>query len=282
MSVIYLNGKFCNEDKGLVSVNDAGYYYGDGVYEYIFKYDNKLVDINGHLDRLIASLEKAYIKNYPSKQEILNIIEELIKYNSNIKYGGIYLQITRGISERSHNFFKLNLKPSIMMKILPVETDFKTIEKLNCKIVNDPRRIRRDIKMLSLMPMVISKYEVERDGYDDVIYFNDKLNSVTEGCSFNVFIVDSNNTLITVPLGEELLAGITRNRLMKIAKENGHKVEERYYSKQELYDAKEVFSSDSGNFISSIVKVDGNIIGNGDIGDITKYLYNEYIKFIAE
>ena len=83
-------------------------------------------------------------------------------------------------------------------------------------------------------------------------------------------------------MGEELLAGITRNRLIKIAKGNDYKVEERYYSKQELYDAKEVFSSDSGHFISSIVKVDGNIIGNGDIGDITKDLYSEYIKFIAE
>ncbi len=282
MSVVYLNGQYCDENKAVVSINDAGYYYGDGVYEYIFKYNNKLIDIDGHLDRLIASLEKAYIKNYPSKQEIINIIEKLINHNPDIQNGGIYLQITRGIATRTHSFFKLNLQPSIMAKILPAETDFKTIQKLNCHIVEDPRRIRRDIKMLSLMPMVISKYEVEKEGYDEVLYYNSQVNSVTEGCSFNVFIVDKDNTLITAPLGKELLAGITRNRLIKIAKANGYKIEERYYTKQELYTAKEVFSSDSGNFISSIVKVDNNIISNSEIGETTNALYQKYIEFVKE
>ena len=263
-----------------MSINDAGYYYGDGVYEYIFKYYNKLIDIDWHLDRLILSLEKAYIKNYPSRNEILQIIKNVADKNQQVEIGGIYLQITRGSTLRTHSFVNLNLEPSLMVKILPDKIDLnQPPQKWSVKIVEDPRRQRCDIKMLSLMPMVLSKYDVEKEGYDEVIYYNSKIQSITEGSCYNVWIVDNNDTLITAPLGEELLAGITRKRLIEIANSCGYKVEERYYSKEELYNAKEVFGSDSGDFVSAITHVDGKQIANGEIGKMTSNLYNKYIEF---
>ena len=116
MSIMYLNGKFLDEQNAVVSVNDAGYYYGDGIYEYVFVYNEKLIDVDWHIDRLMASLQKAYIKNCPSKEEILQIMKTLIEKNNEIKIGSIYLQITRGIAPRTHKFFELNLQPQIMMK----------------------------------------------------------------------------------------------------------------------------------------------------------------------
>lgn len=283
MSIVYLNGKYLEEQDAVVSINDAGYYYGDGVYEYIFKYYDKLIDADWHLDRLILSLEKAYIKNYPSRDEILQIIKNVADKNKQIEVGGIYLQITRGCALRTHSFINLNLKPSLMVKLLPAEIDFNLPpQRWSTKIVEDPRRHRCDIKMLSLMPMVLSKYDVEKEGYDEVIYYNSKIKSITEGSCYNVWIVDQNNTLITAPLGDELLAGITRKRLIEIAKAYGYKVEEKYYSKEELYNAKEVFGSDSGDFVASITSVDGKQIANGETGAITLNLYNKYIEFIKK
>ena len=156
MSIVYLNGKYLEEKDAVVSINDAGYYYGDGVYEYIFKYYNKLIDIDWHLDRLILSLEKAYIKNYPSRNEILQIIKNVADKNQQVEIGGIYLQITRGSTLRTHSFVNLNLEPSLMVKILPDKIDLnQPPQKWSVKIVEDPRRQRCDIKMLSLMPMVL-------------------------------------------------------------------------------------------------------------------------------
>ena len=170
-----------------------------------------------------------------------------------------------------------------MVKLLPKERDLDiSPEQWSTKIVEDPRRHRCDIKMLSLMPMVLSKYDVEKEGYDEVIYYNSKIKSITEGSCYNVWIVDQNNTLITAPLGDELLAGITRKRLIEIAKAYGYKVEEKYYSKEELYNAKEVFGSDSGDFVASITSVDGKQIANGETGAITLNLYNKYIEFIKK
>ena len=281
MSIMYLNGQFIDEQNAVVSVNDAGYYYGDGIYEYVFVYNEKLIDVDWHLDRLMASLQKAYIKNCPSKEEILNIMKTLIEKNNEIKIGSIYLQITRGIAPRTHKFFALNLQPQIMMKFSPEKLPTKPAE-WKCGVVNDPRRTRRDIKMTSLMPMVLSKYDVEAKGFDDVIYFNKDLNSITEGCSFNVWMVDNKGTLITAPLGEEILAGITRKRLIEIAKESGYKVEERYFTKEEFYSASEAFASDSGDFVASIIDVDNKQIGDGKTGKITQDLFEKYIKFVKE
>ena len=162
MAIIYFNGDFVDEDEAKVSVNDAGYYYGDGIYEVILYYKGKLIDQDAHIDRLLRCMQAVYFRNTPSKQEILANIHGLIEHNaslfSNVDAMSIYIQITRGCAVRDHVFGALNLRPSVLIKPIGCKIGGE-IKKWSCNIVEDPRRMHREIKMTSLMPMVIAKYE---------------------------------------------------------------------------------------------------------------------------
>ena len=120
MATVYFNGSFLNEDDVRVSVNDAGYYYGDGIYEVILYYKGKFIDKDTHLDRLIRCMQKVYFKNIPSKEEIFSNIQKLVSCNEKIftenNSVSIYIQVTRGCAIRSHEFGGLNLQPSVLIK----------------------------------------------------------------------------------------------------------------------------------------------------------------------
>ena len=280
MSVVYLNGDFVDESEANISINDAGYYFGDGIYEVILLYKGKLIDKDSHLSRLMSCFEKVYFKNYPSKEEILHNIDELLKRNPNVKTASIYMQFTRGDAVRSHRFLELDLKPNCLIKIIPCEIDEKLTKNWHCNVIDDPRRTRCDIKMISLLPMVLAKYESEKAGFDDVIFYNNKVKSITEGSSFNLFIVQNDNKIITCPLGNEILSGCTRARIIDIIKNNNFDIEERYFTKEELLNAREVFATGAIKLIVPIVKIDGKQIGNGKIGEITMQIFNKYIEFM--
>ena len=280
MSIVYLNGEFLDENEAKVSINDAGYYYGDGFYEVIYIRNGKLIDKELHFERLMSNFSKLYFKNYPSKNEILSITREVLKKN-NTTEGNVYLQFTRGCTQRSHEFSNLDLKPTMIVKVNTnnhqgFDGDVKT---RSCCIIEDPRRMHCEIKMISLLPMVLAKYEAEKSGFDDVIFYNSRCKSVTEGSSFNVFIVSSDDKIITCPLGNHILPGCTRTRMINIIKENGYDFEERFYSKDELYEAKEVFITASLK-IDAITKVDGCSINEAEIGDLTKTLRDKYREFL--
>ena len=281
MSVVFLNGDYLDENEAKVSVNDAGYYYGDGFYEVILLRNGKLIDKELHLDRLMSNFQKLYFNNYPSKTEILTIIRNVIERNNKKQNGAIYLQFTRGCAPRTHEFAKLNLAPNMLVKINEVEDNCfgDDIPEWSCCIVQDPRRMHCEIKMISLLPMVLAKYEAEKNGFDDVIFYNDRCNSITEGTSFNVFIVSAEGKIITCPTGKQILPGCTRARVVKIIKENGYDFEERFFSKEELYQAKEVFLTASLK-INAIIKIDGKIIGEGKAGQTTKDIRNKYLEFM--
>lgn len=282
MPVVFLNGKFVEENEAKVSINDSGYYYGDGFYEVILLYKGKMIDADLHLSRLMKNFETLHFKNYPSKNQIVDIINAVVGKNQAIHTAGIYLQFTRGETSRTHEFANLNLSPSILVKLNPCEIDEENIKTWNCTIMEDPRRMHCDIKMISLLPMVMAKYDAESNGFDDVIFYNSRCQSITEGSHFNVAIVDKNGTIITAPNGKELLPGCTKTRFIKIAKDNGYIVEERYFSKQELLQAKEVMALASLKPIRAITKIDNTTIGSGDVGDITKDLFYKFIDFIKQ
>ena len=279
MSVVFLNGEFVDEKEAQMSINDTGYYFGDGIYEVVLLYNGKLIDKDLHLNRLQECFKKVYFKNVPTKEWVLEKINQLIEKNNNIKTCSIYMQFSRGITTRDNHFSHLNLRPSCLIKMIPCEI-YEKPKAWNCNLIDDPRRFRCDIKMISLMPMVLAKYESEKEGYDDVIFFNKNINSITEGSSFNVFIVDKDNKIITCPLGNHILPGCTRARCIDIFKNNNYEVIERFYSKEELFNAKEVFITGSIKLIVGIPYINKNKIGNGEVGTTTKWIYQQFINFL--
>ena len=128
--------------------------------------------------------------------------------------------------------------------------------------------------------MVLAKYEAEERGFDDILFYNSRCQSMTEGSSFNLFIVSNEGKIITCPLGVEILPGCTRTRAIQLLHDNGYQVEERHYSKDELLNAKEIFTTSAIKIVTAVVKVDGQQIGDGKVGEVTSWLKKEYFNFM--
>ena len=277
-NITYINNKFVKNSNAKISVEDRGFLFGDSIYELISVFNKKIVNIDQHLNRLKSSLNKVKIKYNFNKKKIRKIINKLIKLN-NVINGYIYIQITRGVAERKHEFPK-QYKPTTIIFTKNLNID-KKIYKKGVKIITIPdlRWLRRDIKTTSLLPNVLSKQlAVEKNAFESWLIDN---GNITEGSTSNAWIIKSSNTIITHPANTKILKGVTRDTVIKILKKNNFNVIEKPFNLIEAKNAKEAFLTSSTLSVLPVVKIDNYNISNGKPGDITKkimYLYNNYIN----
>jgi D-alanine transaminase len=206
---------------------------------------------------------------------------DLFKHNQ-MQDGFCYLQITRGTTNRQPNCPK-GLNPTISAtvsekKIISKEQFDKGFSVMTTK---DIRWQRCDIKTVGLLASTLTNQNAKDLGFDDAIFVRDSI--VTEATYANVFIVDKNDQLITHPASNHILCGITRNRLITIAKFNKISVIEREFGVEELYEAMEVFLTSSTLLIRPIIKIDDKTIGKNSAESfvISRFLLNKYREFIA-
>ena len=274
----YLNNKFVKHSNAKISIEDRGFLFADSIYELISVFNKKIIDTDQHLNRLRSSLNKVKIKYNFNKKKIKKIISKLIKLN-NVINGYIYIQITRGVAERKHEFPK-KYKPTTIIFTKNLNVD-KKIYKKGVKIITIPdlRWLRRDIKTTSLLPNVLSKQlAVEKNAFESWLIDN---GNITEGSASNAWIIKSSNTIITHPANTKILKGVTRDTVIKILKKNNFNVIEKPFNLIEAKNAKEAFLTSSTLSVLPVVKIDNYNISNGKPGDITKkitYLYNNYIN----
>ena len=277
-NITYINSKFVKHSDAKISVEDRGFLFADSIYELISVFNKKIIDIDQHLNRLRSSLNKVKIKYNFNKKKIKKIINKLIKLN-NVINGYIYIQITRGVAERKHEFPK-QYKPTTIIFTKNLNIDKKLYEKgVKIITISDLRWLRRDIKTTSLLPNVLSKQlAVEKNAFESWLIDN---GNVTEGSASNAWIIKSSNTIITHPANNKILKGVTRDTVIKILKKNNFNVREKPFNLIEAKNAKEAFLTSSTMSVVPVVKIDNYNISNGKPGDITKkimYLYNNYIN----
>lgn len=276
--ISYLNGKFLPHDDCLVPIDDRGLQFGDGVYEVILFKNNKLIDSNPHIERLFRSLNEVKISHNFDKEFFQNLAKELFQKN-NLKKGSIYLQISRGVMNRIQNC-PTGFEPTVVATVSPLKNfsqeEFE--EGISVITSDDIRWHRVDIKSLNLLPAVLTNQKAKDLNFNDAIFVRDGF--VTEGTFANVFIVDKNDTVITRNADNFILQGITRNRIIDLAKKRNLKVEERKFGVEELTNAKEVFLTSSTLILRSVTKVNDKIISN-KAGEISKLLREDYLNFIG-
>lgn len=279
METIYLNGQFQKYKDAFIHIEDRGMEFADGVYEVILYKDNKLIDGENHIKRLFRSLNELNIKIDLSTQEIQKIIIELFIKN-NQENGAVYIQITRGFSKRTQIIEK-NLQPTIFAKINPIQNNISKLPKAISAITTEDIRWKRcDIKSISLIAGSMAKQKAIDLGFDDAIFIKDSM--VMEASFANIFIVDQDNDLVTRFTDNNILGGITRQRIINLAKKNDIRVVQRSISYSELLNAKEVFVTSSTLLVRPVNKVDERIISDGEIGKITKKLHKLYQIFIKD
>jgi len=262
-----------------VHVEDRGYQFGDGVYEVVSVVKCRLIDLEGHLDRLERSLSELRI-NWPVKRQVLVILMRQLLVRNGVADGLIYIQVTRGVAPRDHKFPK-NVKPSLVMTTKKVVHENSPRFANGVKVVTIPdiRWVRCDIKSTSLLPNCLGKQTAAEAGAYEAWQVNDN-GYITEGTSSNAWIISENGELITRAPTSEILNGITRLTILKIATELGVAFTERPFSVEEAKSSREAFTTSATSFVTPVVQIDNTAIGDGVPGALTRKLTEQYHTYI--
>ncbi len=274
--IVYVNGEYLPEEDAKISVFDRGFLFADGVYEVSAVIDGKLIDNEAHLARLKRSMSELKMTPPATGDEIIAIMEQMVERNG-IDEGLVYLQVTRGAADRDFAM-PTDATPSLVMF-----TQKKTLTKnpvadkgISVITVPDIRWKRRDIKTVALLPASMAKQAALDAGANDAWFVEDGF--VNEGSSNNAFIVTEDGKIITRHLGNEILHGITRKAVMELAKRENLEIEERPFTPEEAYDAREAFSTSASAFVMPVIKIDDHTLGNGVPGPVTDKLRKLYIE----
>ena len=278
MSICYVNGSYEEKTSAVISIQDRGFNFSDGVYEVMSFSGNNVINFDKHVKRLSKSLDSLRIKkplvNYKSLELIL---KKLIKVNK-LDEGFLYLQITRGSSSRNHLFPKLS-KPNLVIFTFTTKLDKKLIlSGVKVRLTEDLRWKRCDIKSISLLPNVLEKQNAFEEGMYES--WQKRNNLITEGSTSNAFIVNRNGFIQTHPANNFILGGVTRDTLIEIAKINKIKVIEKAFSLSDLFSSKEAFLTSTTAKILPVVKINEKTIGNGKPGQMTQVLIKKYDELV--
>ena len=275
----YVNGRYVPHGEGMVHIEDRGYQFADGVYEVVPVSHGILVDEDPHLDRLERSLKELRIAMPMSRAAIKMISRELMRRNG-LTNGFLYIQVTRGVAPREHKFPK-GARPALVMTTRQSKgPSAQQIEEGVSVITLPDQRWRRcDIKSVSLLPNVLCKQQAAEAGCYEA-WMVDGNGLVTEGTSTNAWIVTNDGKLVTRDATQAILGGITRWRLLGLAKDEGVVFEERPFSLDEAKAAREAFITSSTNFVLPVTQIDGQPIGNGHPGLLANKLRESYSSFV--
>ena len=275
---VYVNGEYLPETEAKVSIFDRGFLFADAVYEVTSVLDGKLIDFDGHAVRLQRSLNELDMASPCSKEELLGIHRKLVELNG-IEEGLIYLQVTRGSDgDRDFVFPSDDTPPSLVLftQNKPGLADSPAAKK-GAKVISieDIRWGRRDIKTVQLLYPSMGKMMAKKAGCDDAWLVEDGY--VTEGTSNNAYFV-KDGTIVTRPLSNDILHGITRKAVLRMAKEAQMKIEERLFSIEEAQGADEAFTTSASAFVMPVIEIDGVQLGDGTPGPIARRLREIYLE----
>ncbi len=276
----YVNGSFVPHNEAVVHIDDRGYQFADSIYEVIMVIGRKLIDGKEHFERLKHSLSSLSISLPMPLSSLESAVCQLLRKNKR-RDGMLYIQITRGTARRNHAF-PSDINPNIIMTISPLRSlsEKERSEGVSVVTVDDIRWARRDIKSTNLLPNVLAKQKASEEKAKEA-WLVGKDGIVAEGSSSNAYIVDTKNTIITHPKNTNILSGVTRNSVLKLAKKAGIKIMERPFSLKEALAANEAFMTGTASHVTAIVHIDNKRIGDGKPGTVTKKLmalYDEYLS----
>ena len=275
--VAYVNGRYVMHRQASVHIEDRGLQFADSVYEVCAVLDGRLIDEAGHSERLGRSLASLDMPMPLGPAALGIVMREMVRRN-HLRNGLLYLQVTRGAYRRDH-VMPENPKLTLLMTARP--TDTAAVERRRSQgipVVTTPdlRWGRCDIKTTGLLANAMAKTEARRRGAFEA-WLVDANSMVTEGSSSNAWIVTDKGVLVTRDLSNAILAGVTRAGVLSALKsESGIELQERAFSVDEAYAAREAFMTSASGGVVPIVSIDQHILGDGKPGPVTRGIHALY------
>ena len=273
-SIAFVNGDYLPEDEAKVSIFDRGFLFADAIYEVVPVVSGKLVELDLHMQRLRRGLNELHFNNVMPLAEVEKVLRELVERNA-IREGRVYMQITRGVQERSFSLPQ-DIEPTLIAfarEAMVLQT--KAAEQgIRVKTLQDLRWGRRDIKTVMLLPASLSYQHALDDGFDDAWLIDGEY--VTEGTSNNAFIV-KDGKVYTRMLSPDLLPGCTRQALLLLAQQYDVEVIESPFTVEQAYAADEAFVTSASALVTPVVQIDDVVLSGGVPGELTLKLREIYV-----
>lgn len=275
--IAYVNGRYIPHSQAMVGIEDRGFQFADGVYEVCEVRGGRLVDESRHMARLDRSLKELRM-GHPMSPKALGIVMRETVHRNRVRDGIVYVQVTRGEMRRDFPFPPEGTRPSIVITSRSHDTakNEKLAEKgITVVTMPDIRWQRVDIKSVALLPNVLAKQQAREQGAREAWLVDDQ-GRVTEGASSNAWIVTRDGVLVTRPLQTGILPGITRSVVLDLVARQGLRFEERPFTVEEAYAAREAFVTSASQLVMSVVQVNGRPVGNGAPGLVASALRRDY------
>ena len=275
---IFIDGKYYDERTAKISVFDHGLLYGDGIFEGIRAYHDRVFKLQEHIDRLFYSAKAILLKIPMSPARIMSAVLETCRRNK-IRDGYIRLVVTRGVGTLGLNP-KSCQRPSVIIIADKIQLYPPVVYRRGLDIITVPTArnlhsaLNPAIKSLNYLNNILAKIEANNGGCEEAVMLNAE-GFVAECTGDNLFIV-KNGALLTPPLSAGALYGITRQTVMDLAEEAGLKVSEPNLTRYDLFCADECFLTGTGAEIVPVVKIDGRVVGTGKPGPVTRQLEDDY------
>jgi D-alanine transaminase len=275
--VAYVNGRYLARREAVVNVEDRGYQFADGVYEVCEVRGGRIVDERRHMARLQRSLDELRIRLPMTFPALGIILRETIRRNR-VRDGIVYLQVTRGVARRDHAFPHPDTAPSVVVTARNLDAarnEMIAAEGISVITVPDNRWQRVDIKSVALLPNVLARQAAREQGAREA-WFVDREGRVTEGAATNAWIVTPGGRVVTRPADHCILRGITRAVVLDMLRLQGLELEERPFTVDEAYAAREAFVTAASQVVMPVVRIDGRPIGNGAPGLVASALRRDF------
>ena len=270
MSIAYLDGAYLPIEEARISPLDRGFLFGDGVYEVVPSYAGTMVGFAPHIARMQDGLAAIGMTLDWSESDWAELCNRLISENGTGNLG-LYLHVSRGADTRRFHAFPKNVNPTVFaftFEIAPPPVADKALAHgYHVATAKDLRWRRCHIKSTALLGNVLHFQQGYESNCDETILYNSN-NELTEASACNAFIV-KDGVVITPPLDNQLLPGITRHIVLDILRKDGAiKVEERVVTMDEVNNADEVWITSSSKEIAPVTQIDGVPVGDGQVGDV--------------
>jgi D-alanine transaminase len=275
--IAYVNGRYLPRRAAVVNIEDRGYQFSDGVYEVCEVRGGRLVDERRHMERLRRSLDALRIRLPMTPAALGIVLRETVRRNR-VRDGIVYLQMTRGVARRDHAFPAADTPPSVVVTARNLDAarnEAIAAEGIAVITVPDNRWARVDIKSVALLPNVLARQAAREQGAKEA-WFVDREGRVTEGSATNAWIVTRAGRLVTRQTDHGILRGVTRTVVLDMLRAQGLDLEERPFTVDEAYAAREAFVTAASQVVMPVVRIDGRPIGNGAPGLVASSLRRDF------
>jgi D-alanine transaminase len=275
--IVFLNGEYVPPEEAKISIFDRAVTFGDAIYDVAGVLDGKLIDFEHHMQRYSNSLQKLSIESPLSQDEILHAFRKLVELNQ-LDEGLVYMQVTRGTAERDF-VWPDDIKPTVFMFTQAKTAGESKAAQTGITLVSTPdiRWARRDIKSVNMLGQVLAKKAAHDAGAYEALMIDDE-GYITE-CGSSSFFIVRDKLILTRPLDNDILPGVTRRAVIALCNSQGFRLVETRFTLDEALTADEVFISAASSYVLPVVKIDDQEINTGTPGELTLRLQEIYMAY---